>query len=237
MILHIPHSGTKIKKLEEYITTEPQSQVTDWYTDDLFSHDCFEPLIFEYSRLWCDVERFRKDDLEKIGMGFYYTKANNKNIRPKIKETLKEVACDYEKWHLNLEQKIKNHLNSFGTCGIVDCHSFNTVPLLHEEKEEQERPQFCIGTTHKTPKGLGEKLVKQIEEQGYTAMINFPYCGTLVPEKYNQNKNVWGIMIEVNKSLYLKNQNSMNPKKSKDYNRTKGVINTLLNTINKENNV
>ncbi|NTV13139.1 MAG: N-formylglutamate amidohydrolase [Desulfobulbaceae bacterium] len=33
--------------------------------------------------------------------------------------------------------------------------------------------------------------------------MNNPYGGTIVPEEFANNKDVWSIMIEVNRRLYL----------------------------------
>lgn len=80
VILHIPHSSTTIPKeyIKDYYLDEEEIQkellhMTDMYTDDLFQIDCGQRIVFQYSRLFCDVERFidsNEEPMEKVGMGF-----------------------------------------------------------------------------------------------------------------------------------------------------------------------
>ena len=57
----------------------------------------------------------------------------------------------------------------------------------------------------------------------YDVKINYPYCGSMIPDKFVGNSDVFPIMIEVNKKLYLNNED--------DFNKIKIVINQLLGVI------
>jgi N-formylglutamate amidohydrolase len=66
IILHIPHSSTIIPLLEGYVADAISLEkeilkLTDWYTDDLFYSKEDEMIVAEFSRIFCDPERFTDD--------------------------------------------------------------------------------------------------------------------------------------------------------------------------------
>ena len=100
MILHIPHSSTEFPVRYTHLKTpeisEVINEVTDWYTNELFNYENSHQITFPYSRLWCDVERFRYDDInEKIGQGILWTNYN-KVIRSPSPDEKKERTKKYE---------------------------------------------------------------------------------------------------------------------------------------------
>ena len=86
MILHIPHSSHSIPaSYQEYFVLSSkdleheQLRMVDAYTDELFSLNESEAVIFHYSRLLVDVERFSIDENEpmsQVGMGVIYTRTS-----------------------------------------------------------------------------------------------------------------------------------------------------------------
>jgi len=83
MILHIPHSSTTLpdsfQVLDGVLLEKEFQRMTDWFTDELFDYAGAKKLVFPYSRLYCDVERFRDDDKEEMvkkGMGVCYTSSS-----------------------------------------------------------------------------------------------------------------------------------------------------------------
>ena len=76
MILHIPHSKTEIPFYDgfnmDYIENETKLLV-DFATDKIFDIPNVESLIFEYNRIFCDVERLDDNDepLFNLGRGFF----------------------------------------------------------------------------------------------------------------------------------------------------------------------
>jgi N-formylglutamate deformylase len=80
IILHIPHASVKIPfhdgySVNEAVLNAEQMLLTDWFTDDLFSHPGTIPVMADFSRVFCDVERFPDDPDEpmaKSGMGMIY---------------------------------------------------------------------------------------------------------------------------------------------------------------------
>lgn len=219
IILHIPHSKTEIPFHDgfnmEYIENETKLLV-DFDTDKIFDIPNIESLTFEYNRIFCDVERLDDNDepLFNLGRGFFYTKTDDgKDLRVLDEEVKKRIKEEYyDKHHNKLIDMVEDRLNKYGTAVIIDCHSFNHIPLKTDLDKTENRPDICLGVDEfHTPKWLVNKLKTYFENNNLSVKINSPYSGTIIPLKYyNQNKNVIGIMIEINKNLYLGNNNKVN---------------------------
>jgi len=212
MILHIPHSSTLLPdtfRVSEGVSLEKEFQrMTDWYTDELFDCDSAQRLVFPYSRLYCDVERFREDEDEPMaakGMGVCYTRSS-------FGEKLREVDAGersfvtstlYDPHHQRLTDYVTQELESKSTALIVDCHSFSDEVLPHEESEV--RPDICIGTdSFHTPSEFISDVYRFLTDLGYEVVLNQPFAGTIVPLRYyGKDRRVRSIMIEINRKLYL----------------------------------
>lgn len=197
IILHIPHSGILIpygvKNYDEI------SKSTDFFTDEIFSLN-YTTVKFPYSRSFCDVERFEKDDMDSVGRGFFYIKDYNGNVY-RNEEFKKDVYENYYvPYHKEFERIVDLKLIENNLAIIIDCHSYNKERLPFEK--EGERPDICIGTDpYHTPNHLVD--LAQHNFRNYNVKINIPYSGSIVPLKfYKKDKRVYSIMIEVNKSLY-----------------------------------
>ena len=69
IILHIPHSSTTIPLTDGYVINDDalakeMLKLTDWYTDDLFDSDENVMIKADFSRIFCDPERFTDDSQE-----------------------------------------------------------------------------------------------------------------------------------------------------------------------------
>ena len=102
------------------------------------------------------------------------------------------------------------------------------------EDKRTDLPDICIGFDELY---YNENLVNYIktyfEKLGYTIALNYPYSGTIIPNKYIQEKsdNLYSVMIEINKKLYLDNENN----KITNFNTLKKQIQILLNELEKLN--
>ena len=236
MILHIPHSSTQLPNnfaVNEGVSLEKEFQrMTDWYTDELFDFDEAEKLVFPYSRLYCDVERYRDDNDEIMaekGMGVCYEKSSFgirlRDVREEEKEFIKSKL--YDEHHREFTMLVEHELAENGTALIVDCHSFSNEVLPHEESNV--RPDICIGTDNfHTPKALEELVCTSFENAGLSVVLNEPFAGTIVPLAFlSKNKKVKSIMIEINRKLYL--DDTFN--KNEDFYKIKRLINDVLKKI------
>ncbi len=238
VILHIPHSSTYVpdtfKVLDGVSLKKEFQRMTDWYTDELFDFDEAKKLIFPYSRLYCDVERFRKERDEpmvKKGMGVCYTRTSYgtklREVSSKEKVFIKSTI--YDKHHKKLEALVDEDLEEQGSALIIDCHSFPNE-ILAQHKESDMRPDICLGTdSFHTPIELMEYLHNYFEKEGLMIAINKPFAGTMVPLKfYHKDKRVKSIMIEVNRKLYL----DKNFEKNENFVKIKQLIHNTLKNIN-----
>ncbi len=240
IILHIPHSSTGIPFTKGYVVEQEvlDSEIlklTDWYTDDLFSCENSIPIRADFSRIFCDTERFADDSQEimaKYGMGVLYEKTDDGRPLRKVTEELRnEILSNfYEPHHHKLTKTVDDELNKNGKTLIVDCHSFPDIPIVRDLDQRANRPDFNIGTdSFHTP----QKLVKVAEEffksKGCSLGVDEPYKGALVPLKhYRKTKNVYSIMLEINRKLYL---NEPTNKKSENYLQTKKVVGEFLEVM------
>jgi len=231
MILHIPHSSTKIPDgiIFDKSIDEDLLRMTDWYTDELFSYSAMAKFIFPWSRLFCDVERFIDNEpMEQQGHGICYTRDSFGNhLRHVIDEEKQAIIEKYYKPHHTKFSVECNHcLSLFNEVVIVDCHSFSDEVLPHESDQDVIRPDFCIGTDDfHTPQVLVDEIKNHLDSKGFVVFINKPFSGTIVPLlHYKKNKDLKSIMIEVNRKLYL-------DRPDEEFQYIKGIIGELLNII------
>jgi N-formylglutamate amidohydrolase len=219
-ILHIPHASTYIPNLEGFVLDKVEENInllTDWSTDKIFDVDGIEKIVTPYSRLFCDVERFEDESepMVNVGRGFFYTNGYNGSELRKSDGGLKELVHRdfYLKHHELFYNKVKGRLDKHGVCYIVDCHSFNDNPLV-PFIEQPRSPDICIGADpYHTPNYLLNYTLNYFTNLGYSVEINNPYSGSIIPKPYFlKSDKVKGIMIEVNKRLYM-NENSVNDEK------------------------
>jgi N-formylglutamate amidohydrolase len=240
IILHIPHSSTNIPHKEGYVVQDYKLEqeilkLTDWYTDDLFYSNDDEMIIAQFSRIFCDPERFTDDSQEvmsQFGMGVLYEKSDNgdkiRNVSPELKN--KVLLEFYEKHHKKFSDAVNNQLNLFGKAMIIDCHSYPNIPLKRDLDQSSNRPDFNIGTdSYHTPKKLIDLSISFFEEAGYSLGIDKPYRGSIVPmEHYQKNKNVQTIMLEINRKLYINEPTNI---KNERYFEIKKVTEDFIKTI------
>ena len=242
IILHIPHSSTTIPFLDGYVADETIIQkeivkLTDWYTDELFFSDSDDSIVAPFSRIFCDVERFENDAEEvmaKVGMGAVYERFDNgdllRNVTAKLRAQIMQVY--YWKHHTTFSDKVRTQLNKENSCLIVDCHSYPSTPVIRDLDQTSIRPDFNIGIdAFHTPKKLIDASVMYFVQEGYSLGVDWPYSGTIVPmEFYQKDKNVFSIMLEVNRKLYLKEPSN---EKNNDFDKTKNVVKGFLEMLKK----
>ena len=218
-VIHIPHSSKFIPNFTGYnidLIEKELELLTDHDTDVLFNVKNVQKIKANFSRIFCDVERLpdNEEEMFKFGRGFFYTHTDS-GLQLRTEELKKEV---YKKFYLKHHNKFTNtvtkKLKKHGFCFILDGHSFNDIPFNTDLNKEPQRPQICIGVDEfHTPKFLIDYTVNFFKNNGFEIKINSPYSGTIIPLKYyKKEKNVFGIMIEVNKNVYLNNT-----KKSQDF--------------------
>ena len=218
MILHIPHASavipTEVRNqftIDDHELAEELLRSTDWFTDELFAVQNCVAVTYPVSRIVADPERFESDEdeaMSRVGRGVvYFNRSNGKGMRRSITNHEREslLATFYRPHHRALEEITARALNGRGSALIVDAHSFPDLPWRVEPCQDLERPDFCLGSDpFHTPPPLLEIAEAFLAQGGLSVAVNRPYAGTLVPSRYYQkNKHVLGVMIEVNRRLYM----------------------------------
>ncbi len=134
-------------------------------------------IIADFSRLFCDVERFADDEQEvmaKYGMGVLYEKTDTglplRNITPQLRESiLSKYYCAH---HHKLNSAVSTQLQKYGEVLILDCHSFADTPFHRDLNQEPNRPDFNIGTDpYHTPGDLVAVSQSFFSDKGYSVGI------------------------------------------------------------------
>lgn len=224
-VLHIPHAATRIPPglrrhllPDDAALAEELRVMTDHNTDTLFPRTAWEAerVIFPWSRLVCDVERFVCDTAEPMsrqGMGAIYTSCHDgQPLRRPPDQLARDWLLRRLYWphHARLAFAVGRTLARHGRCLLIDCHSFASRPLPHEPCQAPERPDICIGTDpFHTPPGLAQRIATLLEDQHglvrpLSVAIDRPFAGALVPDPFHQSdRRVAALMIEVNRALYM----------------------------------
>lgn len=238
MIIHVPHSSVFIptEHMTDFVADDLEAELlkmTDMYCDELFfrSGDMF---AFPYSRLLCDVERFRSDEAEQmssVGMGAVYTACSHGgSLRIISPEKREELLCRYyDPHHRAFTEAVDKRLRSDGFCLIIDAHSFHPIPLPYETDRNPQRPDFCIGTdSFHTPACLADMCRDFFASEGFSVEINRPFSGSIVPMKYyRRDARVKSVMIEVNRRLYMDESG----RKTEGFESIRSLISCLLDRL------
>ena len=217
-IIHIPHSSLKVPehfKQELTISNDQFNKENQFMCDyliDKFVPDNFNNIIkFNYSRMYCDVERYidnSKEQMSKYGMGVIYTKDSNGNKFIKRNKQDKQIIIkEYLNHHNKLDNLVEEKLNKYNKCFIIDLHSFSDE-FVYKIFKKENNPDICIGiNTNNYDETLLQITINHFKKYGYSVKINYPYSGSIISNKYPIVKS---IMIEINKRIYLNNKDDYN---------------------------
>jgi N-formylglutamate amidohydrolase len=218
MVLHLPHASPLIpSEARRRFTVDDREleaeilRSTDWYTDELFAYAEAIAVVFPISRLVVDPERFEVDGAElmsKVGRGVIYqscTDGTSLRTAPSVEERESLLSSYYRPHHRRLEEAVELELSRRGSALILDAHSFPDFPWQVEPCQNPVRPDFCIGTDpFHTPPELTAVAKDFLTGAGFGVALNQPYGGTIIPARhYRRQSSVQGLMIEVNRRLYL----------------------------------
>lgn len=219
VVAHVPHAGTWIGPdervpilLDDAALAHELLVMTDHHTDRLFGWLMGRgatALVNQWSRLVVDPERFEdpeQEHMERVGQGAVYTRASDgrtlRDAGPRERDRLVERV--YRPWHRALSGLVDDALDAFGTCLVLDCHSFGSVPLPSEADQTPDRPEVCVGTDgYHTPSALAAAVEGALRAEGFTVRRDSPFGGALVPiERHRRDPRVRALMLEVRRDLY-----------------------------------
>ena len=101
-IIHIPHASLDMPNIFLERLTLPLEHIqkenifiSDYLVDKFVPKDFKNIVIFSYSRMFCDVERYlddKQEEMSKYGMGALYTKDSNQSTLIKYDDTYKSIV-------------------------------------------------------------------------------------------------------------------------------------------------
>jgi N-formylglutamate deformylase len=217
---HVPHASLRIPPgeragilLDDDALAAELLRLTDRHTDRLFAwtRDLGGTLLVNrVSRLVVDPERFPVDAREpmaRVGQGAVYVRTvHGDSLRaPGPDERTRLLARWYEPYHAALGDLVAATLDAFGTCLVLDAHSFATVPLPSEPDQDPDRPDVCLGTDpFHTPRALVSALADALGDEGFRVAVDRPFSGALVPLRwYGSDPRVTSVMLEVRRGTYM----------------------------------
>ena len=238
VLFHIPHSSLEIPNIFWSICIKDINYIkktniflSDYLTDKLVPNNCTK-LTFKYSRIFCDVEKFKDDTKEimaKKGMSVIYTKDCENTITIPNKKYKKNIIKSYyNKHHDKLDKISTDILNKYGKCIIIDFHSYSDE-MVEKLFNRNNNPDICLGVdSFYTDQNLINMTVEHFKKYDYSVEINKPYSGTIIPNKYINKKDnrLKSIMLEINKRVYLNNEN--------DFLKLKKCINDYYQRLQKQ---
>lgn len=207
-IYHVPHSSTHIpdEYLDEYLLSPEELEKEAFLMADIRTDEIVEgldALVFPYSRLLCDVERFDspEEEMNSVGMGVLYTRTHDgRDLRKN--PSRERIIPLYEEHHRLLRARVEQSLESQGAAFIIDIHSYAKEALPYELHKGDVRPEICIGINERNHGNLVEKIIYTTEAFGYSWSINSPFRGSLIPTGYESDERVHSVMIEIRKDVY-----------------------------------
>ena len=221
IIKHIPHSSLlfpedydddNLKRIYGLDYKIQNIKLADLFVDYLFKDIKGIEIKAKYSRMHCDVEKYRdnkKEIMSKYGLGYIYTKNifNNKPYHRNLIQDKKDIDTYYDNHHRRLTNETKKILSKGQKVLILDLHSYSDEQALLIGKQGPF-PDICIGINdndNQIDQRLLNLIIKIIKDYGYTYQINYPYRGSVIPNNLTpqERDHVSSIMIEINKRVYL----------------------------------
>ncbi len=196
VVLNIPHASPVLPFGTGAWDDGIQGEVdrwTDWYTDWLFASASrldsrIVPVVYPFSRFFCDVERLVDDPLEAVGQGFIYERFGT--LKRTVTAAERAFAIRTYKEH---HDRLRKAIAGEGTL-LVDCHSFPS---------DLSDVEVCIGVNDdwsRPDDALLERVLNRFRKAGYRTEINIPYSNSINPECGIRYES---LMIELNKGLYM----------------------------------
>ena len=157
VLFHIPHSSLDVPKCFSERLLIPLDEFqelnvfnSDIKVDKLVENIFVNKVVFKYSRMFCDVERFEDENVEhmaKKGMGIVYTNAINGKKLIKVDQKHKQnVITNYYTPHHNRLNKLTDTIiNKFNKAYIFDLHSFSDDLARLTLGHDISTPDICLG--------------------------------------------------------------------------------------------
>lgn len=118
-------------------------------------------------------------------------------------EAERRVRSCWEPYHAELRRLIRETVDAFGACLLIDCHS---MPSAGSADRHGSRSDIVLGDAYGTScSGAVIALVEtELRRLGYSVRRNDPYAGGFVTRHYGRpRERVHALQIEIARGLYM----------------------------------
>lgn len=218
VILHVPHDSRYIPDdvAADFVATPEEveaelDKVTDAGTGELA--EAARRLAGErawmvrnnVSRLVADPGRFynQRASMEASGRGAVYTRLSDGGVLRPSGFGPRDVKAKYFfAYDDEVGEVVRQRLDQVGGAVIVDVHSYSNPPAEYQIHAGTLHPDICIGThSVHSPAILTDTAARFFTEAGFKVERNTPFTGVYIPEQFENNPRVLGIMFEVRDDL------------------------------------
>lgn len=218
ILVHLPHNSTFLPNDFVYQRSDVEKErdihiLVDHHTDQLFAPLGGTSFVNQLCRLYFDPERYAepsKEVMNEIGMGVFYThtidghRFRGDDTSAEYEEKLEAI---YRPYHQQLTDCCRDLIERYGTCILIDGHSYPKKCFPFERFHNDDRPEIDIGTDSvHTPEWLKQLLYTAFVEAGYSVAFDQPFKGTLVPLPLVDEPRLLACMLEVRRDVYLDQQ-------------------------------
>lgn len=137
LLIHIPHTSLHLPPdfwhdvvVLRKIVEQDLRFMADYKVNELVKDIDCHTVTAKYSRLYCDVERFRDDadePMAKLGMGAVYTHLPDgtqyRQVTPERRQEIIKKA--YDPHHAQLNRLSRKIVAQHGSCTMIDLHGYS----------------------------------------------------------------------------------------------------------------
>jgi len=225
-VFSIPHCSINIPRYLRDSICLNEDEILD--SVDLGSREIFANIPVKtiiwarWSRLVVDLNR-SPEDLSSRGvvpvLDYHNRRIYRQGMEPGKEDIEERLSQFYWPYHRRLREAIENP----DIFGLFDCHSLSAIGPPGAPDAFKWRKDIVLGNNGDQdghfvkekgnitcPEPLLEELKEIFERWGFTVSINRPYSGGYITTHYGKEmikRGKFAIQIEINQSLYLKEDN------------------------------
>jgi N-formylglutamate deformylase len=229
VVLTSPHSGRGYSAA--FLAASRLDAVAIRRSEDSFVDELFAlapglgvPLLAaEFPRAWCDVNR----EAWELDPGMFadplpaYVNTTSPRVQAGLGTIAKIVGTGepiytgklrfadaqlrvqtcWEPYHAALQRLIRDTVERFGVCLVIDCHSMPSIGSRPEKK-----PDMVLGDGHGTTAApaVTAFLQEALQAEGYFVRRNDPYAGGYITRHYGRpREGVQAVQLELARALYM----------------------------------
>lgn len=209
ILITIPHASYAVPeeiRKNMKITDYEIQQHADLFTDQIYDVSTAYQVSATVSRLVVDVNRSPDDlpiDNTLSDKGVVVGISENGNHVYSTLPTQQNIAERIAKYHDPFHQKITALAPDMKF--VIDGHSMRSIGPAMREDAGDSRADIVLGNRAYATcsREMMLFLFRFFREKGFSVKVNDPYDGRYIIGYHCSRKNLQGVLIEVNKSLYM----------------------------------